>query len=124
MATLIALISAFVLLFQLTADHTSIVIHETPSLERRVGTQITISLGYVVCWPSGRSEVHLPRTASFTTYLHELAHAYDCIDDGALNGSPLPPQSEFVGEHRQCTLNEAQRYACYVEETGDVGRLP
>ncbi len=116
-----ALIMAFALLLHLTAGHTSVIVHDTSFLERRVGTQVTISLGYVVCWPGGRSEVHLPRTAPFTTYLHELAHAYDCLDDGEMNGSPLPPSSSFVGEHRQCTLNQVQRYACYVEEVGDVG---
>ncbi len=119
-----ALITMFVLLLHLTAGYTSITVHDTPFLERRVGAQITVSLGYTLCWADGRSEVHLPQTAAFATWIHELAHAYDCADDGKLNGSPLPANSEFVGEHRQCDDNEAQRYACYVEETGDVGRLP
>lgn len=119
-----ALFAAFVLLFQLVAGHTAITIHDgAPFLTRTVGSQVTYSLGYVTCWSDGRSEVHLPQTAAFTTWVHELAHAYDCADDGELNGSPMPEDSTFVGAHRQCVVNSAQRYACYVEETGDVGTV-
>ena len=59
--------------------------------------------------------------ASFEVLLHELAHAYDCADNGEIDGSP-----GGQAEHRPawasdyCWDSPAERYACAVTETGQL----
>ena len=54
------------------------------------------------------------------TLAHELAHAADCIDDGELNGSPLPPGATLVRPIAHCLADRSELYACWAVEQGRV----
>lgn len=78
--------------------------------------------GYATC-DAGRPSIHLAGGAASLpeTLAHELAHAADCLDDGAFNGSPLPASAVLRSSHPHCLENAAERYACWVVESGSVG---
>ena len=59
--------------------------------------------------------VVLPRTASFESQIHELAHAYDCKDNGVIDGSPLPSSAWVSPEWPLCHVEIDRGYACWVE---------
>jgi hypothetical protein len=75
--------------------------------------------GYMTC-EAGRAELTLAARAPDVeaTLAHELAHAADCIDDGELNGSPLPPGATLASPIAHCLANHAEFYACWVVEQG------
>jgi hypothetical protein len=59
--------------------------------------------------------------ASFEVILHELAHAYDCADNGAIDGSPAghtDQRPSWASDY--CWNSPAERYACAVTETGQL----
>ena len=53
---------------------------------------------------------------------HELAHIYDCIDDGELNGSTGHPRvfRRGVVYASHCLSNSREWYACEVVRTGTL----
>ena len=69
---------------------------------------------------SGASVVWLSKQgAGLEVVLHELAHAYDCADNGEIDGSPgARPSARPAGISDYCWLSEAEWYACSVTETG------
>ena len=53
--------------------------------------------------------------------LHELAHAYDCADNGAMDSSPtLRPAVRPAWASDYCWLSDAEWYACSVVRFGTV----
>ncbi len=68
----------------------------------------------------GASTVWLSREgASLEVVLHELAHAYDCADNGAIDGSLSGrPDTRPVWTSDYCWDSAAEWYACSVTETG------
>lgn len=57
--------------------------------------------------------------AGFDVVLHELAHAYDCADNGTIDGSPAGHAVERpTWATDYCWDSPAERYACAVTETG------
>ena len=77
--------------------------------------------GYMTC-DAGRAMVTLAARAPEIeeTLAHELAHAADCIDDGVLNGSPLPPGATLARPIAHCLADRAEFYACWAVEQGRV----
>jgi hypothetical protein len=72
----------------------------------------------------GRPTIWLASTASVETLVHETAHAYDCIDDGLINGSPgLRPAARPAWASDYCWDADAEWYACSVVYYRDVHPL-
>jgi hypothetical protein len=71
--------------------------------------------------PASGPELWLSPTVSIETLVHELAHAYDCQDDGAMNASPTQRPAQrpaWVSDY--CWGSDAEWYACSVVRYGDV----
>lgn len=69
----------------------------------------------LACAADGRPELYLSPDVTLDTVIHELAHAYDCLDDGTLNGSPMTRPAErpsLVSDY--CWQSDAEWYACSV----------
>jgi hypothetical protein len=69
------------------------------------------------CRPGGRPVLYLSPTADLETVLHEFAHAYDCIDDGVMNASPVGqarPARRPSWASDYCWDSDAEWYACWV----------
>ncbi|MDA0301853.1 MAG: hypothetical protein O2822_04945 [Chloroflexi bacterium] len=66
------------------------------------------------------------QAAALNTLVHELAHAYDGMDDGRLNGSPGHPRPPTFEEARELTgvrgAWEAPDWYCWGAETDPLGR--
>lgn len=65
----------------------------------------------------GVPHVWLGDGVTFEIFAHELVHAYDCVDDGEMNGSPWPdrPPPWPVGERivtLDCWLSDVEWAAC------------
>ena len=75
--------------------------------------------GYMTC-EAGRAQVTLAARAPGIqeTLAHELAHAADCIDDGELNGSPLPRGATLASPMAHCLADRIEFYACWAVEQG------
>ena len=73
---------------------------------------------------SGESDIWLavdrPWVAVVMTLTHELAHAYDCLDDGEVNASPLPADAQLHSILYGCHSSLAEVYACWVVESGRI----
>ncbi|MPZ97796.1 MAG: hypothetical protein GEU80_00435 [Dehalococcoidia bacterium] len=71
--------------------------------------------------PGGHPELWLSPSVSLETLVHELAHVYDCVDNGAMDGSPtLRPLARPVWASDYCWESEAEWYACSVAHYGSV----
>ena len=72
------------------------------------------------CTSKGGAIVFLPTAgASLDELVHELAHAYDCIDNGVMDGSPIERPAErptWVSDY--CWLLKAEWFACSVQRYG------
>jgi hypothetical protein len=71
----------------------------------------------------GRPILHLAPGVDAPTLAHELAHAYDCADDGRMNASPIggarpPERPEWASTY--CWNTDAEWYACWAVHTGLV----
>jgi hypothetical protein len=77
--------------------------------------------GYMTC-TEGYAEITLATRAPEieATLAHELAHAADCLDDGALNGSPLPEGATLARPIAHCLADRVEFYACWVVEQGSL----
>jgi hypothetical protein len=75
--------------------------------------------GYMTC-TDGFSEITLATRAPEieATLAHELAHAADCLDDGELNGSPLPEGATLRQPISHCLADRVEFYACWAVEQG------
>ena len=81
--------------------------------------------GALACPSGGAAQLWLSDDAGLEVVVHELAHAFDCVDDGELNGSPGPMRSarpEWVSDY--CWSSEAELYACWVVHGGRVIAAP
>lgn len=74
--------------------------------------------GFTTCSELGRPTITLARGAPTieATLVHELAHARDCLDNGVIDGSPLPVDGRLERPSAHCTVNRAEFYACWVTE--------
>ncbi|KKL59404.1 hypothetical protein LCGC14_2215710 [marine sediment metagenome] len=72
------------------------------------------------CTTGGVAVIYLPASGLTLDILaHELAHAYDCIDDGYMNGSPLarpPVRPAWISDY--CWNSGAEWFACSVQRYG------
>jgi hypothetical protein len=83
--------------------------------------------GALSCQPGRPPELWISNDADLEVLAHELAHAYDCLDDGELNGSPAPRPAQrptWVSDY--CWSSDAEWYACDVVHvaSGQAGRRP
>jgi len=61
----------------------------------------------------GHAIVWLSATASESTVAHELAHVYDCVDNGVLDGSPsVRPDTQPVWASDYCWQHPVEWHAC------------
>lgn len=65
------------------------------------------AFGWTSC-QNGVSTIQIWRYSGVSTLLHEAAHAYDCLDNNIMDGSPLPWLC-------QPSLECAETYALYVQ---------
>jgi len=107
------------------------------SFETPDGRELSAGLG---C-EEGLATYYRPIDVSESVEIHELAHAFDCMDDGELNGSPGHPRPTLyrdaiqtlgiehgrINNVRYCWWGgdgsgamypHAEWYACMVEATG------
>ena len=71
--------------------------------------------------PDGKAELWLSPTVSWETLVHELAHAYDCIDDGEMNNSRSSrPATRPAWASDYCWSSDAEWYACSVVYYGSI----
>ena len=67
----------------------------------------------------GRPQLWLSPDYSAETLAHELAHAYDCLDNGAMDGSPAGrPAGRPAWAPDYCWQNDAEWYACWSVREG------
>lgn len=67
------------------------------------------------CAPGGKPVLYLSPNADIETIVHEFAHAYDCLDDGAMNASPIGgarPAQRPAWASDYCWNTDAEWYAC------------
>ena len=79
------------------------------------------------CRRGGESVLYLSPSVNIETLAHELAHAYDCADDGKLNASPirgLRPLERPAWASDYCWNTDAEWYACWVVYSGKANALP
>lgn len=75
----------------------------------------------LACAPGLPPQLWIGRGLTLDIFVHELAHAYDCLDDGLLNGSPMPrpeQRPDWVSDY--CWDSSAEWYACWVTYTGST----
>ncbi len=73
------------------------------------------------CPPGGPPQLLLSPQWSMETLIHELAHAYDCQDDGVMDGSPTTrPAERPAWASDYCWNSDAEWYACSVMHYGSM----
>ena len=74
------------------------------------------------CSPEGLPTLMMTSPMSTRVLVHEMAHAWDCIDDGVLNGSPGHQRPEIRPGLRAdyCWGLDVEWYACEVVRTRSV----
>jgi len=71
--------------------------------------------GAFSCVPGQPPELWISAGADLEVLVHELAHAFDCLDDGALNGSPShTPEARPAWASDYCWRSAAEWHACSV----------
>jgi hypothetical protein len=86
-------------------------------IEVPYGGATLLTTGYALCEnrrPTVALAVRAPTLEE--TLLHELAHARDCLDDGAINGSLLEDGTVLLRPSAHCLAARAEFYACWVTE--------
>ncbi len=93
-----------------------------PTLEVPFGGYTIETTGYALC-ENRRPSITLAVSAATieATLLHELAHARDCLDNGAIDGSLLPDGAALRWPSGHCLANRAELYACWVTEQAQLG---
>ena len=75
--------------------------------------------GALSCAPGQPPELWISTDASLGVLVHELAHAFDCLDDGELNGSPgQRPELRPGWASDYCWSSAAEWYACWSVREG------
>ncbi len=77
-----------------------------------------VAVAAVYCELSGQSTLFIHPPIDIPTLVHELAHAYDCQDDGLFNGSPLV--DEYKESNRYCGKSRAEFYACQMGQRAKI----
>ncbi|MDA1062001.1 MAG: hypothetical protein O2895_03720, partial [Chloroflexi bacterium] len=71
--------------------------------------------GAFSCVPGQPPELWISAGADLEVLVHELAHAFDCLDDGELNGSPSrTPEARPAWASDYCWRSAAEWHACSV----------
>ena len=71
--------------------------------------------GALSCAPGEPPELWISAGADLVVLVHELAHAFDCLDDGELNGSPTRrPDARPAWTSDYCWSSDPEWYACSV----------
>ena len=96
-----SLLVAFILLFNAISPFTTVTVTENmPNYHR------SSAFGVTTC-SYNSVNIEIWRQSNIQTLLHEFAHAYDCLDNGTMDGSPL----SLCLPSLEC----AEAYAVYVE---------
>lgn len=81
--------------------------------------------GALGCDSIAGAELWLGPNIDLETLVHELAHANDCLDDGILNGSPMPrPSARPAWISNYCWNSDIEWYACWVTHSGRLSSAP
>ncbi len=83
--------------------------------------------GAVGCPGDGKAHLWVSRDIDLETLVHEMAHVWDCIDDGEMNASPIggvrPAQRPgWVSDY--CWDTDAEWYACWATYSRSVDAAP
>ena len=71
--------------------------------------------GALSCAPGEPPQLWISADADLEVLVHELAHAFDCLDDGELNGSlARRPAQRPTWATDYCWSSDAEWYACSV----------
>ncbi|MEZ4501536.1 MAG: hypothetical protein R3C39_02805 [Dehalococcoidia bacterium] len=79
------------------------------------------------CPSDGAPIMWLGTGVRLETIVHELAHAYDCLDDGLMNASPINgarPATRPAWVSDYCWDTDAEWYACWVVHSGSIDASP
>ena len=99
-----SILIVFALLFQAVSPSTTITVTETMP-KYHTGS----AFGTTSC-EANKVHIEIWRNSNIQTLLHEFAHAYDCLDNGQFDGSP-------VNDLCEPSLDCAEVYAIKVEYT-------
>ena len=99
-----SILVVFALLFQAISPFTTItVVENMPKYHN------SSAFGVATC-EYNKVHIEVWRSSNIQTLLHEFAHAYDCLDNGIFDGSPINDLCEP-------SLDCAEAYARKVEYT-------
>jgi hypothetical protein len=83
--------------------------------------------GAVGCPGDGYAHLWVSRNVDLETLVHEMAHVWDCTDDGLMNASPIngvrpPIRPAWASDY--CWNTDAEWYACWVAYSRSVNASP
>ena len=83
--------------------------------------------GAVGCPEGGPAHLWLSLGVDTETLVHEMAHVWDCVDDGLMNASPIdgvrpPVRPVWVSDY--CWNTDAEWYACWAAYSRSVDASP
>ena len=83
--------------------------------------------GAVGCPGDGQAHLWISRGVDMETLVHEMAHVWDCIDDGKMNASPIGgarPAQRPAWASDYCWGTDAEWYACWATHSRSVDASP
>jgi hypothetical protein len=119
----VAALALFLALWELIGAHTTVVHSERLVAFTDLYGSERHAAAALECRPGGRPVLYVSSSADMDTLLHEFAHAYDCIDDHAMNASPIGsvrPAERPAWASDYCWGSDAEWYACLVVRTRSV----
>ena len=121
------LFSLFLTLWSLAG--TNMVIHEVDGPVRFTDLYGSAreAAGAVGCPGDGKAHLWISRDVDMDTLVHEMAHVWDCIDDGQMNASPIGgarPAQRPAWAGRYCWDTDAEWYACWATRSLSVDASP
>jgi hypothetical protein len=96
----------------------------------QVGAVYHQARGAIWCYPDGtyRIKVATRRDGWEETLAHELIHAYDCVHNGRIDGSPGHPRPRVrpagISDHHWAAGDDPHWYVHEVFRTGELGDGP
>lgn len=114
------LLQVFVALWGLVGSQISVVRLETDVRFTDLYGVAREAPAALACPDNGRPVLYLGPRVDLETLVHELAHARDCVDDGALNASPIGgarPAARPDWASDYCWNADAEWYACWVVQS-------
>ncbi len=111
----VTLLALFVALWELVGLQTTVLSTSGPVHFTDLYGSERHAAAALECRPGGKPVLYLSPSADIETIVHEFAHAYDCLDDGSMNASPMGgsrPAERPAWTSDYCWNTDAEWYAC------------